>query len=121
MYKVQQVRHRNPIVGVTIGQPATIVDGLSPGQKGYVLFRGELWQAVSDEALPRDAKAYISGVDGLVLHVSSHPPPAPKDDRSIKSRLTFLLRRKAAESFSRKRLRPQGGSPSRWNRTSPYA
>jgi len=96
MYKVQQVRHRNPIVGLTIGQPATIVDGLSPGQKGYVLFRGELWQAVSDEALPRDAKAYISGVDGLVLHVSSHPPPAPKEDRSIKSRLTFLLRRKAA-------------------------
>lgn len=95
MYKVQQVRHRTPIVGRTIGLPATVVDGLRPGEKGYVMFRGELWQAVADEEIPRDGKVYVSGVDGIVLHVSTHPPPV-EEGRSLKSRLTFLLRRKPA-------------------------
>jgi membrane-bound serine protease (ClpP class) len=96
MYKVQQVRHRAPIVGATIGQPATVVDGLHPGEKGYVMFRGELWQAVADEELPRESKAYVAGVDGIVLRVSSQPPPAPEKGHPLKSRFTFLLRRKAA-------------------------
>jgi len=95
MYKVQQVRHRTPIVGEMIGKPATVVDGLRPGEKGYAMFRGELWQALADEALPGDAKVYVTGVEGIVLHVSTHPPPV-EEDRSLKSRLTFLLRRKAA-------------------------
>jgi len=96
MYKVQQVRRRTPIVGQTIGQPATVVDGLAPGEKGYVMFRGELWQALADEALPADAKVYVTGVDGLVLRVST-TPPRPVDQRgSFWTRLAFLLRRKAA-------------------------
>jgi len=96
MYKVQQVRRRTPIVGQTIGQPATVVDGLAPGEKGYVMFRGELWQALADEALPADAKVYVTGVDGLVLRVST-TPPRPVDKRgSFWTRLAFLLRRKAA-------------------------
>ena len=96
LYKVQQVRHRAPIVGATIGQPATVVDGLRPGEKGYVMFRGELWQAVADGELPRDAKVYVAGVDGIVLRVASQPPPAPEKEQPLKSRFTFLLRRKAA-------------------------
>ena len=95
MYKVQQVRHRNPIVGRTIGLPATVVDGLQPGEKGYVMFRGELWQAIADEEIPRNVQVYVSSVDGIVLHVSTHTPPI-EEDRSLKSRLTFLFRRKAA-------------------------
>jgi membrane-bound serine protease (ClpP class) len=96
MYKVQQVRHRAPIVGTTIGQPATVVDGLRPKEKGYVMFRGELWQAIADEELPRDAKVHVAGVDGIVLRVSSQSPPAPKEGHPLKSRFAFLLRRKAA-------------------------
>ncbi len=95
MYKVQQVRHRAPIVGATVGLPATVVDGLRPKEKGYVLFRGELWQAIADEDLPRDAKVYVASVDGLVLRVASQPPLAPKS-HPLKSRFAFLLRRKAA-------------------------
>ena len=95
MYKVQQVRHRAPIVGEMVGQPATAVDGLRPGEKGYVMHRGELWQAIADEPLSAEAKVYIRGVDGIVLRVSSTPPPAPPSGL-LRRRLTFLLRRKAA-------------------------
>jgi len=60
------------------------------------MFRGELWQALADEALPADAKVYVTGVDGLVLRVST-TPPRPVDQRgSFWTRLAFLLRRKAA-------------------------
>ena len=96
MYKVQQVRHRAPIVGATIGQPATVVDGLRAKEKGYVMFRGELWQAIADEELPRDAKVYVAGVDGIILRVSSHPLSTPEENHPLKSRFAFLLRRKAA-------------------------
>jgi membrane-bound serine protease (ClpP class) len=96
MYKVQQVRHRAPIVGATIGQPATVVDGLRAKEKGYVMFRGELWQAITDEELPRDAKVYVVGLDGIVLRVSSHPLSTPEESHPLKSRFAFLLRRKAA-------------------------
>jgi membrane-bound serine protease (ClpP class) len=96
MYKVQQVRRRTPIVGQTIGQPATVVDGLRPGEKGYVMFHGELWQALADEPLSADAKVHVTGVDGIVLRVST-TPPRPVDQRgSFWTRLAFLLRRKAA-------------------------
>ena len=59
------------------------------------MFRGELWKAIEDEELPPDTKVYVSSVDGIVLHVSSHPPPAAKEP-PLRSRLTFFLRRKAA-------------------------
>jgi len=95
MYKVQQVRHRTPIVGEMIGQLATVVEGLRPGEKGYVTHRGELWQAVADEHLPAESKVYIRGVEGIVLRVSSTPPPAPPPSL-LRRRFAFLLRRKAA-------------------------
>jgi membrane-bound serine protease (ClpP class) len=97
MYKVQQVRRRTPIVGRMVGEPAAVVDGLQPGEKGYVMFRGELWQALSDEPLPGDARVFVTGLDGIVLRVGSTPPPAPeKEHPSLRSRLEVLLRRKAA-------------------------
>ena len=95
MYKVQQVRHRTPIVGEMIGQLATVVESLRPGEKGYVTHRGELWQAVADELLPAESKVYIRGVEGIVLRVSSTPPPAPPPSL-LRRRFAFLLRRKAA-------------------------
>jgi len=95
MYKVQQVRHRAPIVGEMVGQPATVVEGLRPGEKGYVLHRGELWQATADETLSAESRVYIQGVEGIVLRVSSTPPPAPASSL-LRRRFAFLLRRKAA-------------------------
>ena len=96
MYKVQQVRRRTPIVGEMIGQVATVVEGLRPEEKGYVMHRGELWQAVADETLPGEAKVFIRGVDGIILQVSSTPPPVSAPSSSLRARLTSLLRRKPA-------------------------
>jgi membrane-bound serine protease (ClpP class) len=96
MYKVQQVRRRTPIVGEMTGQLAIVKDGLQPGEKGYVMHRGELWQAVSDETLPADAKVFIHGVDGIVLRVSSSPPTTTTTGGSPFKRLASLLRRKTA-------------------------
>ena len=96
MYKVQQVRHRTPIVGEMIGLPAIVKDGLRSGEKGYVTHRGELWQAVSDENLPAESKAYIRAVDGIVLRVASAPPASAEPAHSAKNWLASLLRRKAA-------------------------
>ena len=96
MYKVQQVRHRTPIVGEMVGLPAVVKDGLRPGEKGYVTHRGELWQAVSDENLPAESKAYIRAVDGIVLRVASAPPPAAAPAHAARNWLASLLRRKAA-------------------------
>ena len=95
MYKVQQVRHRTPIVGEMIGLSATVKDGLRPGEKGYVMHRGELWQAVSDETLPGEAKVYIRGVDGIVLRVSTTPPTSAETS-SLRGRVASLFRRKTA-------------------------
>lgn len=97
MYKVQQVRRRAPLVGEMIGKVATVVEGLRPGEKGYVMHRGELWQALADEVLPVDAEVYIRGVDGIVLHVSSTRPPArASSSATLRGRFTSLLRRKPA-------------------------
>jgi membrane protein implicated in regulation of membrane protease activity len=79
-----------------IGLPAIVKDGLRPGEKGYVMHRGELWQAVSDENLPVDSKVYIHGVDGIVLRVASAPPPTVAPAHSAKNWFASLLRRKVA-------------------------
>jgi len=78
-----------------VGQPATVIEGLRPGEKGYVRHRGELWQATADETLSAESRVYIQGVDGIVLRVSSTPPPAPASNL-LRRRFAFLLRRKAA-------------------------
>jgi membrane protein implicated in regulation of membrane protease activity len=79
-----------------IGQMAVVKDGLQPGEKGYVMHRGELWQALSDEALPAEAKVYIHGIDGIVLRVSAAPPSTIAEMGPVRRRLASLLRRKAA-------------------------
>jgi membrane-bound serine protease (ClpP class) len=97
MYKVQQVRRRTPIVGEMVGQPATVMEGLRPGEKGNVRFQGEMWQAMADEPFPADATVYVSRVDGIMLHVSSTKPLSEEQKRrTLRSRIELLLRKKAA-------------------------
>ena len=95
VYKVQQVRRSKPIVGNMIGEAATVVDGLRAGEKGYVMHRGELWQAMSSADLPADAKVYIHAVEGILLRVSATPPPPPATP-PFRQRFASLLRRKPA-------------------------
>lgn len=95
MYKVSEVRRRKPTVGELVGEPATTEEPLRKGEKGYVRFKGELWQAVAEEDVPTGTKVYVTRADGLVLHVSTvAPPPVPKP--TIENRIVRLFRRKAA-------------------------
>lgn len=95
VYKVQQIRRQKPTVGDMVGESATVVDGLRPGEKGYVRLRGELWQALADQDFPPEAKVFVHVVDGLTLHVSSNPPPQLEAPR-FRSRFASFLRRKVA-------------------------
>src|SRR6266567_1850970 len=95
VYKVQQVRRQKPRVGEMIGEGATVVDGLRAGERGYVRTRGELWQALSDQDQPADAKVYIHVIEGITLHVSASPPPPPAPP-PLRQRFALLLRRKPA-------------------------
>lgn len=47
------------------------MDRLFPGKKGYIRFRGELWQATADNIIEKDEKVYIIKKDGSVLKVES--------------------------------------------------
>jgi len=95
VYKVQQIRRQKPTVGDMIGESATVVDGLRTGEKGYVMHRGELWQAIADQDVPAEAKVFIHAVDGITLHVSANPPAVPEAS-PFRSRFASFLRRKAA-------------------------
>ncbi len=95
VYKVQQIRRQKPRVGEMIGDGATVVDGLRAGEKGYVMTRGELWSALSDQDQPADAKVYIHWIEGITLHVSASPPPPPAPP-PLRQRFALLLRRKPA-------------------------
>jgi membrane-bound ClpP family serine protease len=60
-----------------VGDEAVAVDPIRAGDKGYVQYEGELWQAVPAEDLAPGAKAFIHRVDGIILHVSTAAPPPP--------------------------------------------
>ncbi len=95
MYKVSEVRRRKPTVGEFAGEPATVEEPLTKGVKGYVRFKGELWQALADEDVPPGAHVYVTHAEGIVLHVSmTAPPPPPKT--TIQGRMARLFRRKTA-------------------------
>lgn len=95
MYKVSEVRRLKPTVGEFVGEPAIAEEPLRKGEKGYVRFKGELWQAIADEEVPAGTKLHIWRADGLVLRVSTKAPPAsPKP--SVESRIARFFRRKPA-------------------------
>lgn len=95
MYKVQEVRHRKPTIGEPVGESAVVTEPIPKGERGYVRYKGELWQAVSEEDLSPETTVYIRKVDGIVLHVTTESPPAPTRP-SVRRRLSGLLGRKPA-------------------------
>ncbi len=95
LYKVMEVRRRKPTVGEPVGEMAVVTEPIAKGQKGYVRYKGELWQALAAEDLAPEVKVYIHRAEGLLLHVSREPPPPPSK-RSLPGRVLRVFRRKAA-------------------------
>ncbi|MFQ5920355.1 MAG: NfeD family protein, partial [Thermoplasmata archaeon] len=73
MYKVLQARRAKPFHRM-IGEEAEAIDGLKPGEKGYVLFEGEMWKSESGEEVAEGETVYILAKDGPTLTVSKSPP-----------------------------------------------
>jgi membrane-bound serine protease (ClpP class) len=71
LYKVLQIRQKKTVIGTFIGEKATTIDRITPGQLGYVLFKGEYWQARSDIIIEPDTKVIIVGKDDAILIVKS--------------------------------------------------
>lgn len=71
LYKIIEVRKKKRAVGVFVGEKAVTVDRLFPGKKGYIRFRGELWQATADNIIEKDEKVRIIKKEGSVLMVKS--------------------------------------------------
>ena len=95
MYKVGEVRRRKPTVGEVVGETALAEDPLQAGAKGYVRFKGELWQAIADEEIPAGTKLYVERAEGLLLHVTSKAPPPPEKP-SLERRILRIFRRGSA-------------------------
>ncbi|MFQ5908394.1 MAG: nodulation protein NfeD [Thermoplasmata archaeon] len=75
MYKVLQARRAKPFHRM-IGKEAEALDGLKPGEKGYVRYEGEMWHAESGEEVAEGETVYILAKDGPTLSVSKSPPQA---------------------------------------------
>lgn len=79
LYKVLEARRAKPHF-VMEGERAEAVDRLQPGERGFVRYEGELWRAVTDEAVEPDQKVYVLGKEGPYLRVSRTPPPTPPEE-----------------------------------------
>ena len=71
LYKVIQIRKKKKAVGIFVGENAETRDRITPDGPGYVRFKGEYWQAKSDNIIEPGTKVVISKKDGSVLIVKS--------------------------------------------------
>lgn len=69
LYKVLQIRNKKRVIGVFIGEKARTIDRITPGEPGYVRFKGEYWQARSDTTIEQGTKVVIVDKDESVLIV----------------------------------------------------
>jgi len=67
LYKVAEARFAPPVLGQVIGEEAEVLDRLDPG--GYVLLKGEYWQAEADETVEKGEKVMVVAKDGSKLLV----------------------------------------------------
>jgi len=73
LYKVLQIRNKKRAIGIFIGEKAKTIDRITPGELGYVRFKGEYWQARSDTTIEENTNVIIAGKDESVLIIK------PKD------------------------------------------
>jgi membrane-bound serine protease (ClpP class) len=69
LYKILQTRKKKAAVGTFIGEKAKTVDHFEPGKVGYVRFKGELWQAISDTQIEANTKVLVVGKDESTLKI----------------------------------------------------
>ena len=78
LYLIVKMRRRPVVSGLAhmIGRVAVALSDFD--SKGYVRIEGERWAAITSVPVKRGEHVIVSAVDGLVLSVSSEPPPKSK-------------------------------------------
>jgi membrane-bound serine protease (ClpP class) len=66
-----KVQRQGPVTGTAgmIGAVGEILTAIEPGRPGQVRLRGEIWRAVSTEAIPEGTRVRVIDLDGLTLTV----------------------------------------------------
>jgi len=69
LYKVLQIRKKKTQIGTFIGEEAKTIDKITPDREGYILFKGEYWQAKSNTTIEPNTKVVIINKDEATLIV----------------------------------------------------
>jgi len=69
IYKVVLIWKKKAATGTFIGEKAKTIDRISPGNPGYVLFKGEYWQAESDLIIEPKTKVTIVAKEESTLKI----------------------------------------------------
>jgi membrane-bound serine protease (ClpP class) len=79
IWLVVRSQRRRVVTGLQalIGESGRALDALGPDAPGKVVFHGEVWNAVSDESIEKDAAVEVLAVEGRVARVRRiHPEGA---------------------------------------------
>ncbi|MGH7923058.1 MAG: NfeD family protein, partial [Candidatus Binatus sp.] len=70
-YVVARERRRRSTVGAEgiVGEVGEVREAIAPGAPGKVFVHGEIWRAVSTDALSAGARARVKSINGLELEV----------------------------------------------------
>lgn len=63
LYKILQIRNKKKAVGTFVGEQARTVDRITPEKPGFIIFKGEYWEATSDTVIEPNSKVLIVGKD----------------------------------------------------------
>ena len=87
LFKIRAIKNKPPELLDFINKPVKVIKAITPGQKGYVLFRGENWRAVSSEVLKEGERGIVEAVDtnGLTLTVRKAPPEQEPSEKVSKT------------------------------------
>ena len=74
-YIVARERRRRSTTGAEglVGEVGEVREAIAPGAPGSVFVHGEIWRAVSSDALSPGARARVKSVNGLELQVQKSP------------------------------------------------
>ncbi|HVQ01362.1 MAG TPA: nodulation protein NfeD [Candidatus Thermoplasmatota archaeon] len=69
VYKVIQIRRKQPTLGRLVGEKAVTIERITPEKPGFVRFQGEYWQAKSDVVIEPNTKVEIVDKEETTLIV----------------------------------------------------
>ncbi|MBN2603236.1 MAG: nodulation protein NfeD [Candidatus Thermoplasmatota archaeon] len=61
LYKILQIRNKKKVVGTFFGEQARTIDRITPEKPGFIIYKGEYWEAISDTVIEPNSKVIIVG------------------------------------------------------------